>query len=404
MATNETPPPAQPFATEEGAADAHLPEGSPPGPWRLLDRLVVLAFALVLVVPGALLAIGVRAAQVENRAPRPFPKLTVTGLLDADWPAGVDGFLTDHLAPRPYAIRVRGEAFWLAGGTGNPDVLRGGDDWLFIRDEFQPECDFSGAQQRAALQRADRAFADAGIDFRLLLIPDKHAIYPDRAPTGLPFPPSCEDTGRPEIEQAAAELHGRLVDPRAAMTAARAAPGAPDLYWSMDTHWSPAGAVIGIGELVRSLGPDLWSDADVVERGKLRRVMDSARLVGLRRVAITPKLVTRPSVEQHRSDVDVPVSVRNARTVFRITCSGDRPLLPGRTLVVYDSFFGIDASLVAPYFEDTTWVHVGDMTQHPELGSILGPFDRVIVERVERGFFATDIDAIVEALTGDAAG
>jgi SGNH hydrolase-like domain, acetyltransferase AlgX len=403
MTTNESQR-GQPFATEAGAADAHLPSGPPPGLWRLLDRLVVVAFALVLIVPGVLLGIGVHAAQVENRAPRPFPKLSVAALLDASWPAGIDGFLTDHLAVRPYAIRVRGEAYWLAGGTGNPEVLRGRDGWLFIRDEFQPPCDYTGAQQRAALVAADRAFTASGIDFRLLLIPAKHSVYPDKVAPEPRFAPSCQDTGRADIEQAVAELRGHVVDLRAAMAAARTEPGAPDLYWFMDTHWSPSGAVLGVRELIRSFDATLWSDADVIERGKQRRVMDSAKLLGLHRVAVTPKLVVRPGVEQERSDVDVPVDVQNARAVFRITCSGDRPLLPGRTLVIYDSFFGIDTRLVAPFFADTTWVHVGDMIQHPELASMLGPFDRVIVERVERGFYATNIGAIVVALTAHAPG
>lgn len=394
------PQATQPFATEAGAADAHLPPGPPPGPWRLLDRLVVVAFALVLVIPGILLAVGVRAAQVENRAPRPFPRLSVTALLDASWPAGIDGFLTDHLAVRPYAIRLRGEAYWLLGGTGNPEVLRGRDGWLFIRDEFQPPCDYTGAQQREALGAASRAFAASGIQFRMLLIPAKHSVYPDKVSPEPQFPPSCQDTGRADIERAVSELDGQVVDLRAAMAAARTELGGPDLYWFMDTHWSPSGAVIGVRELIRSFDPNLWSDADVVERGKQRRVMDSAGLIGLHRVAVTPKLVIRPGVEQRRSDVDVPVEVQNARTVFRITCSGDRPLLPGRTLVIYDSFFGIDTRLVAPFFEDTTWVHVGDMIQHPELAAMLGPFDRVIIERVERGFYATNIAAIVAALTG----
>jgi len=72
--------------------------------------------------------------------------------------------------------------------------------------------------------------------------------------------------------------------------------------------------------------------------------------------------------------------------------------------VIYDSFFGIDTRLVAPFFEDTTWVHVGDILQHPELASILGPFDRVILERVERGFYATNVGAITDALTGSNGG
>jgi hypothetical protein len=98
------------------------------------------------------------------------------------------------------------------------------------------------------------------------------------------------------------------------------------------------------------------------------------------------------------------VAVNNARDVFRITCTGDKPLLPGRTLVIYDSFFGIDTTLVAPYFADTTWVHVGDMLSHPELIRLLGPFDRVIFERVARGLYATGLDTLFAPLLAQAGG
>jgi hypothetical protein len=123
-------------------------------------------------------------------------------------------------------------------------------------------------------------------------------------------------------------------------------------------------------------------------------VTDTSSLLGLKHVAVTPRVVIRPAVEQRRSDVPVPVEVKYARAVFRITCTGSEPLLPGRTLVIYDSFFLIDTTLVAPYFQDTTWVHEGDMASHPELVNLLGPFDRVIVERVSRSFYDLDLDAL----------
>jgi hypothetical protein len=390
---------AQPFATEAGAADAHLPPGPPPGPWRRFDRLVVLAFALAIVLPGVLLAARVHTARVENREPRKLPALTLPGLLDATWPAGVDGFLTDHLALRPYAIRLRGEAYWLAGGTGNPMVVRGRGDWVFIRGEFEPVCQFTGQELGAALETAAAAFAARNIDFRFLLVPDKHSVYPDKLRPDLPFGPSCQDTGRADLEAAIARVPGQAIDARAALAAARQVRGTPDLYYSEDTHWAPTGAAIAVGELVRSLDPTLWSDSDVVVTGQLRRVMDTAALMGLRRVATTPNVVIRPDVEQHRSDVQIPVAVHNARAVFRITTSGPARTLPGRTLIVYDSFFGIDTRLVAPYFADSTWVHEGDMHNHPELAQLLGPFDRVIVERVERGLYGTDLGALLAPLT-----
>jgi hypothetical protein len=389
---------AQPFASEVGAADAHLPPGPPPGRWRLLDRLVVLGFALAITLPGVLLLAGVHATQVENRAPRKLPQLSVAGLLDASWPSGVDGYLVDHLAPRPYAIRLRGEAYWLSGGTGNPMVVRGRDDWLFFRGELEPPCRFSGAEAGAKLEAGAEALEAAGIDFRFVLIPDKHSVYPDKLRPDSPFGRTCEDAGRPDFDAAVSGTAGRVIDARPALVAARQEPGTPDLYFKQDTHWTPTGAAIAIGELIRSLDPTLWSDADVVVHGNQSRVMDTAALMGVRRVAVTPRVEIRPDIEQHRSDVDIPVAVQNARAVFRITTSGPQRTLPGRTLIVYDSFFGIDSRLVAPYFSETTWVHVNDLVSHPELARLLGPFDRVIVERIERGLLGLDLGAMLASL------
>lgn len=393
-----------PFATEAGAADAHLPAGPPPGPWRLFDRLVVLAFAAALVLPALLLLARVHVARVENRQPRPFPQVTVAGILDTSWPAGVDGFLTDHLAPRPYALRIRGEAYWLTGGTGNPQVIRGEDGWLFFRGEFEPACMFTGAQLGAALETAAAGLSERSVEFRFLLVPDKHSVYPDKVDPDSPFGPSCEDTGRADLEASIARRPGTAIDARDALVAARATAGSPDLYYPQDTHWTPSGAAIAVGELARSLAGGLWSQSDVVVTDTKRRVMDTAALMGLRRIAVTPQVVIRPEIEQHRVDVDVPVAVQNARAIFRITCSGALPLAPGRTLVIYDSFFGIDTKLVAPYFADSTWIHVGDLLNHPELVGMLGPFDRVIFERTERGLYGTDLARLLAPLVGGAGG
>jgi len=391
---------AQPFATEEGAANAHLPPGSPPGRWRVVDRLVVLAFAAALVIPGALLVAGVHAAQLENRAPRALPALSLDGLLDASWPAGVDGFLTDRLALRPYAIRARGQAYWLSGGTGNPDVVRGLDDWLFIRQEFEPPCDFTGEQLGVALEGANRAFMAAGQEFRFILVPDKHTVYPEHVAPLPAFPPTCQDSGRAALEDAVRALGSAAIDGPALLSTAAHAAGARPMYYPQDTHWTPQGAATVVQALARSFDPELWNADTRVERGVRRRVVDLAALIGLRHVERTPNIVLRPDVAQQRENVAVPVQLSHAPSIFRITCSGDASLLPGRTLVLYDSFFGIDTRLVAPFFADTTWIEVADMLDHPDLAKLLGPFDRVIFERVERALYGTDVEAALSPLIG----
>jgi hypothetical protein len=94
----------------------------------------------------------------------------------------------------------------------------------------------------------------------------------------------------------------------------------------------------------------------------------------------------------------VPVEIHNARTIWTTTATGPDRTIQGRTLVVYDSFFGLDYGLVAPYFASATWVHVGDLENHPELASVLGSFETVIVERIERAIYTSDVAKLLAQL------
>jgi acetyltransferase AlgX (SGNH hydrolase-like protein) len=378
-----------PFAPERSAASAHLPEGAPSRAWRRLDRLVLAVTLAGLLLPGSLLAVGIHDRPIENRPLVAMPGLGLGGLLDGTWFAGVDAFLADNIAVRAYAVRVRGEVFYRLGGTGNPEVLRGRDGWLFTRGEFEPDCRYSSGQLLAALADAASAAAAKGITFRFVAVPDKHAIYPEELAAD-PFPPACSEIDRAALRTGLAGLGRVGIDGWSALEAAKLA-GGPELYYHGDTHWTPAGAAEIVKALVRSIDPALWSDADATVHGTKSRSVDLALQLGIRRIERVPNLVLRPSVSIARSDLAVPVDIHNARAVFTTTATGPEPTVPGRTLVIYDSFFGLDVNLVAPFFANATWVHVGDMGNHPELATLLGPFDTIVLERVERGLYGTDL-------------
>lgn len=380
-------------------SDTHLPEGPKDPRWRLVDRLVVAAVIVALLVPGGLLVAGLRPPTLENRPLLTIPAFSLDRALDATWPAGVDAYLADNMALRAFAVRLRGELQYRTGGTGNPDVVPGLDGWLFIRGEFAPNCEETPDEIVRAITTGAERFRASGQAFRFLLVPDKHQVYPEQVRPDLHFPPACNELGRAQVQAMLAQQAPTTIDGIEILEAAKGdRPDGPTLFYSMDTHWTPSGAILAIRALVQSLDPAVWSDDEVTIDGTYRRTMDLAGQVGIRRTELTPKIVVRPGVTTKREDLEVPVDVGNARAVFRITSTGDRPMLPGRTVIVYDSFFGISIPLVAPWFEDTTWIHVGDLVNHPELGEVLGPFDRVILQRVERGLYQTDVARVLEAL------
>ena len=50
------------------------------------------------------------------------------------------------------------------------------------------------------------------------------------------------------------------------------------------------------------------------------------------------------------------------------------------------------------FVQETIWIHEGDLLNHPEIGRMIGPVDRVILERVERGLYFTHVDELLSTL------
>jgi hypothetical protein len=103
----------------------------------------------------------------------------------------------------------------------------------------------------------------------------------------------------------------------------------------------------------------------------------------------------RPEVKVKQATVRTPVDLGNARDVFDYTTSGTKSVVPGTTLVVYDSFFNINRQRIAPWFERTVWVHAGDLRDHPEIVEFLPSIDTIVLERVERGAYEMNVERLL---------
>ncbi len=379
--------------------DPHLPVGAPTRTWRRVDRVTTLAFILLLVIPSLAMLAGVRSKPIENRRLFTPPPVSVEALGDPEWFAALDRAVGDNVAGRPLAVGARARAIAALGGSPNPGVVRGTGDWLFAAEELLPDCSAATAGETIArLGDARAAFEATGQEFRFVLAPDKHSVYPDKRRPGDGLGESCSETRRPEVS---AGLDGMswAVNGWELLAAERAAePDGEPLFYPGDTHWTPAGALPTIRALIQSLDPELWSEDEVAIGPDKPRSVDLARLVGIPRKERTPRITLRPGMTVTREKLSVDVRLENAAAILRFTSSGDRSVLPGRTVVVYDSFYGMLMPMVAPYFEETVWIHHGDLRAHPELAAELGPFDRVVLERVERGLYLQDVEAMLAPL------
>jgi hypothetical protein len=387
MTSPETPPPA-PVDPD----DPHLPQGPTSRRWRRLDRLTILAFVLLLPIPAVAMLAGARPKAVENRPLYAVQPLSVQGLGDPAWFAALDKAIGDRVAFRPRAVWLRARAVTALGGSPNPAVVRGTGDWLFSMEELRPTCAYDAEAIATQLDGARAAFAAAGQPFHFVLAPDKRVVYPDRRKPDDGIGTACTDDRRPAMSAALDARATWAVNGWTELAEARAEAGDEPLYFRQDSHWTPTGALPAIKGLITSIDPSLWSDADVVQGPTRQFAMDLARQVGIPRKERVDVPVVRPGMTVTRTEVPVPVDIENARGVFRFTASGDRPVVPGRTAIVYDSFFGINMARIAPFFEESVWIHQGDLFNHPELGAATGPFDRVVLERVERGLYLQDLE------------
>ncbi len=364
------------------------------------DRIVVLLFMAALVVQGILLGLGMKPENIENRVLAPVPVGRANKVLDPLFYASLDRFLGDNFPLRTAAVTVRALIdYRLLGGSTNPDVLVGRDGWLFPADEFEPACRMSAAAILRSLDQVAAAFAATGRPLRFVIPPDKRAIYPDMAAPGLPYPSACTETERQQLRAGfaarpaiATDLWAPVLAERASVDEpANAAGPAGPIYWRSDTHWNDIGALAAIGAIVEAEAPGVWDTDDIRIDGVSPRVGDLSRLIGLPDIELAPRVVIDRGGVLSRHDLDAGIVTTPGRELVQYRLAGGGPTVPGRTLIVYDSAFGVHADLIAPWFADSVWLHVNELIEHPRIVAALPPFDRILVERVERLAYSRDL-------------
>lgn len=362
------------------------------------DRLVALVFVAVLATPGLALIAGVRSPELENRGESALPAIDAPALAEPGTYQAIDDYVTRNLPARDVAVSAYATLdYTLLHGSTDPDVVLGRDDWLFFIGELMPTCEVSAPELIRALDAVAVQAEAANIEFRFAIAPDKHAVYPDRLRPDLPIPEPCTDAARDEVRAAMAARPEIAVDMWTAVMAERDVSEAP-LYFSQDSHWTPTGAMPAIAALVESLAPGVWDPSEITIDGTTRYPMELARLMGKPRDAIVPKYVVRPSVEVQETVLPTAVDLGNARDIEVYATSGNARVVPGTTLVVYDSFLNVNKRRITPWFERTVWVHAGDLRDVPAIADDLPPIDTIVLVRVERGAYDTDVAVLLRPI------
>jgi hypothetical protein len=360
------------------------------------DRIVSFGFVIALIIPGVLLAAGVRPVDLEGRPLASLPPLDPGSLSEPGTYAAIDRWIADRFPGRNAAVGAHAAIdYGVLGGSTTPDVIVGKDGWLFTRTELEPTCSFTAEQTLAALDRAAADLAAHHIDLRLIVPPDKHAIYPEEVVPGSGLGQACSDDRRSAMRDGMQARPGLAIELWSRISAAHLADPSVPLYFRQDTHWTPLGAMIGTKSLVESLSPGTWDDAEMPIDGFARYDTDLSRLIGLPQKERVAKIDVRPGVDVKRTTIETSVHLTSAKDIPHYTVPKSAPAVEGRTLIIYDSFFRTNESRIAPWFRDSVWVHADDLNHFPQLAADLPPFDHIVLERVERSVYDIDIDQLL---------
>ncbi|HEY0698930.1 MAG TPA: hypothetical protein VGD43_14105 [Micromonospora sp.] len=373
-------------------------------------RVLIGALALLLLAP-TLLSIRGGTDAVENRKPVPFPPLDSSTVLDTTAYRQVDAALRDRLILRRQVAKTVGAAGYDGLAVSlNSQVHVGEDGVPFLTDEFTKPCHtaFDAARVDARLRSWEQLARRSGKDVLFVVVPDKSTVMRDELGWQADELMACAD---PPREQSQARWGGDPTGPVLTLwpqfaAVEEATPG--QLFQYGDSHWSDQGSIMFTREVVdrlvaRGQAPtQLRGAPGAVQLPDKRVEGDLYRLLGMTRADTVPNwAVRRAGVTVTSSSTPSPTG-RGVRT-RTVTAPAGTPLVPGRTLVVHDSFYNNADRQMAPYFAQTTVLHWDDFLPMARDGKLPG-FDRVIFETAQRGWPQRIVDqlpdpAVTAALT-----
>lgn len=360
-----------------------------------VEAATVFFFALALCAPIAdqlVRPVAARDPAPENRLARPMPGVprTLAGL--SAFPAEFERHHADTFGLRdellrwntlsrislfgisPTELLVVDRSGWITyDGESVLDVLRG----------TLPMTPKQLEEWRVYFERSAAFCAHGRAEYLFLVCPNKETIYPDHVPEHFrPLGPSRLDqllAGLPD------DLSDRIIDPRAAMRAARAEdrPPGDHLYNVHGTHWNGRGLWVAYEEVMRALART-WPDVPRLSRKDVRFEVRGPTDDTWSRHLYVPGRFTHAAIHPApvgTREFEVIEQVRGVMARWRTHNRG----MPGpRVLVFHDSFGPLLGELLAHSLPDLLMVH---SWLDPELVIVEQP-DVVLEVRVERIFGA----------------
>ncbi len=351
--------------------------------WR--DRIVVVLFFVALATPGiALFWTASRSTTMfENRAAAPWPAYLTDGFTRA-----FEAAFADRFGGRDLLIQLHHRAKASIFGVSPVDkVVIGRDGWLYYANEdgrdFERRRKASTADEVAAvadgIARRVRYLSARGIRYVLVVVPDKHTLYPEHLPPAYARAPD-----RTVLDALLDKLSSTAVDVVDLRGPLRAAKPSRQLYWATDSHWNFSGGWIGYGEIVAAMRRELALRAEPVPALSAAFAQgvisgDLVTMIGVPGLRTEPHMVLQmpPSwVDCARDETGSPPRWDLLRQILHCPAA---PL--GRADIYHDSMGLVLKSFLPHQLRQSRWFHQRqwDLALLAE-----SPPDIVIDEIVER--------------------
>lgn len=350
---------------------------------------------------------------IENRTPNSFPHLqSASSIIDAAWWSGVSRAIEDRVPFRKQMVTAKRVVFPARSGDHISDKVElGKPGWLFFKKSLAEDLG-TLEETHQAIDAIESFIAENTFKAELFIVvaPNKVSIYPEM------LTEESQAKYATSLEQREL-LYGYFAKPDAPYlidvwtpTFALKAVSDELIYEPAGSHYNSLGAMVLARAMIDAVDPSLWDDSQRTIEWEETLVPDIAKLVGDWDMTEdqTRVQIHRPGIEivelwetEHKKGVtaDTPkrvdnpdyltinkVSYYNPRHVVNRPIAGPNaePLIPGKTLILFDSFIGhyLHPTL-SQFFEEVDLIHIGTVDQ-AFFKEALDTYDRVYFQTAER--------------------
>lgn len=337
-----------------------------------VTRFFVIAFCMALTLP----MLARMAVEIEPYGRKPFT--TVEKPVAAMTSGDAESYkkLANAQFERSWfvreAISTKNKAlYFLFRYIDTNQIISGRDGWLFYKSQFADGAclDKRTAQRLAnAIATTSSMALSIGIPVTISMSPDKSVIYPEKVHPRAAYLSACKDKSSETLRDALASRVPAFIDHKQPIVENRSRHPSEDLYYQTGTHWNALGSYYALRQLSaqllrqdeESFPVPLLSEAS----GKTQHNTDMAEILGLEK--------TEPKVRIIASQLEAIGSALK--------------LLPGRTVIVHDSFYG--STKISRFFKSGHSVVGAVRQQNATLLKHLAKEEnvRIIVNFIERNF------------------